>query len=248
MRILRLTNSDDFNGRIAEESRTPAVAQRTFEQATGLSAETTTRVIWPDDELPTLIDRWLDRFEPDLVMLAISSFWFTYESVPLRIQQRLGPRVGRPLAQAGIRAAAKPWLAESALFRRGREMAHRVIGGVAYFTPEYIMGLMEACTRTITRRESMALLLRGPHSAFNAPGSRAGYELAERRRTQVVGGLRRISEKFEVELMGRDVAPRFETEIFMKDHVHLNDFGHRQRGEEEGRGMVRAWRRLHPEE
>jgi hypothetical protein len=67
MRVLRLSNSDDTAGELSPEVRAWHIAGEVLAAALGEPVETTTRVIWPEPSLPDLVDRWLDRYEPDMV-------------------------------------------------------------------------------------------------------------------------------------------------------------------------------------
>lgn len=99
MRLLRLTNSYDTDPAIAEDANKKTLVESLFQQATGEPMETIVRVVWPDPVLPELIDKWLKRYQPDVVLLVVSSYWFTYVSAPARIQRTFG-RVGKPIADA----------------------------------------------------------------------------------------------------------------------------------------------------
>lgn len=89
IRILRLGNSDDTSPGIPDDQRAYALAAQVLEDAAGQPVETVVRTIWPDPELPGLIDEWLDRYKPDLVFLKVTWYWYGYESVPLRLERRL---------------------------------------------------------------------------------------------------------------------------------------------------------------
>ncbi len=86
MRILRLGTSDDILPTVAEHERGYRIVEQALAAETGETVETIIREAWPEPGLPEVLGRWLDRFEPDVVSLKVSSFWFTYESVPERLR------------------------------------------------------------------------------------------------------------------------------------------------------------------
>jgi hypothetical protein len=160
VRLLFLGNSDDLNPETPEEQRAPHLCAQFLSEATGQPCEVIARVIWPSPDLPDLLDRWLDRYEPDLVLFKITWFWYGYESVPIRIERVLG-RLGRPIAGAGLRAAATPALGHSRPFKLGRRMAHRLIGGDSPFTPTQVIEITELCLRRVIAREGTIVVAKG---------------------------------------------------------------------------------------
>lgn len=94
-------------------------------------------MIWPDERLPALVERWVDEFQPDLVLFVVNPFWMSYKSTPLRLQRRFGT-IGRLLGKAGIAAAEVPWLAYTPPFKLARRAALGVLGGDYYFEPHEI--------------------------------------------------------------------------------------------------------------
>ena len=122
MRILRLSTSDDLRPEVPETDRIHRLVEHAFAAETGQPVETMIRVIWPTPALPDAIDRWLQSYDPDVVFFRVSSYWFTYESVPLRLERsRLG-RPARALARAGFASADAPRLAYTPLYRGTRNV------------------------------------------------------------------------------------------------------------------------------
>ena len=248
MRILRITNSDDLNPSVPESLRSPAVAERILAEATGESSETVVRIIWPGPTLPGLIDEWIVRYQPDLILLVVTSFWFTYESVPLKIEREFGP-IGRPIARAGYRAAGNPTFSQSRLFHAGRRLALRTIGGAVHFTPEQVVGTIEACVRTILAHENVALVVRGPYAAFTSDAGSSARQRAERRWFEVHGAVERLCRQLHVEYISfeKPVSNENDRGRFQGDFVHVTEEGHRERAEAEARAMLAAWRKLRGE-
>jgi hypothetical protein len=131
------------------------------------------RSIWPTAELPSLIESWMVKHHPDLVFMKVVSYWFCYESVPLKVERKLG-RLGKPVADAGVKAADTGWLASNPLFHAGRRLAQRTIGAVSPFEPQEVLERMSAFIRQVLRSENTALLVKGPGGTqrllFRPPG------------------------------------------------------------------------------
>ena len=132
MRILRLGTSDSILPLVDEGDRDVRIIEQAMAAEAGEPVETIAREIWPEPGLPGIIQRWLERFEPDMVSFKVSSYWFTYSSVPLRMRRlsRLGP-VGPAIAAAGLKAAARPSVGNSGPFELARRGLRRTLGGAA---------------------------------------------------------------------------------------------------------------------
>jgi hypothetical protein len=243
VKILRLGNSDDLNPAVPVEDQGWYYSQSLISAAIGEPVETVVRPIWPGLELPGLVDEWLDRYEPDLVFLKVTWYWYAYESVPRRIERIFG-RAGKPVANAGLAAAKKPALARNAGFKAGRRLAHRLIGGDTPFSPKQVITVMEETIRRVTAREDIALLVkgtgdgRGPEDGI--PGSHARYT---KRRIEVEGTLQRFCESVHVPYIGTgripSVAGRMDLE--KTDGLHRKAASHNRMGLWEGEAMLKAW-------
>jgi len=243
MRLLRLGNSYDTDRNIPADANKSSVADRLLAEGIGEPVETTVRTIWPEPGLPALIDRWLDRYEPDEVFLIVASYWFTYVSVPVRVRRALGP-LGAPLANAGLKAAGKPWLAHNAAFRLARRATIHTIGGSTNFTPEQVIESMEACIRTILLRENIALAVRGPRVAFSADGTEKTQRWAEARRSMVDRHMAEFCRRLHVEYIEypTGASPLAAPDLFQGDRVHATAAVHDEQGNLEGEALLRAWR------
>ncbi len=241
VRILRLSNSDDFTPHLPVAERLPAVAERTFRELAGCAVETEVRIIWPGAELPDLVDRWLSRHEPDAVLLVVSSFWFTYQTVEVRLRQRFG-RAGAPLAGAVQSAVTRPWLSELRAFRAARGLALRTIGGAPYFTPAQVIDTAEACIRRVLQHEHIALAVRGPLSLFPQPSAgllreRDGLLL------EVDAALGAFCAAREVTYVpaGPELARTEADDDYLPDGIHARPELHLRRGTLEGKALFVAW-------
>ena len=106
-------------------------------EITGEPVETILKPIWPAENLPDLLDGWVRKYEPDLVLLVISGYWMTFESVPLRLEHRLG-RLGKWLGRLGEKSVARGPVAKAGPVVNLRQLARRIIGAEANFTPKQV--------------------------------------------------------------------------------------------------------------
>lgn len=242
--ILRLTNSDDFNERVPEGERSPAVAERVFTSESGEPARTVSKLMWPTPSFPDHLERWLEETRPDVVMLRLAAYWVTFRSVPLRLKRRLG-RVGEALSDVGAASARVPWMAETRPYHAMRRALLRSIGGDANFTVDEVTGVLEACARRVLAREGTVLVVRGPQNALSADTSRKALARAEARRFELHRRARDVCERLHVEYIGQDqpYPVSDDRDRFFGDLVHATVVTHRIRGEEEGRAMAAAWKR-----
>lgn len=190
MRLLFLGNSDDLNPEIPEDERSPSITGRLLQSLIGEPVEVIARTIWPTPDLPDLLDRWLDRYDPDVILFKVTWFWYGYESVPVRLERVLG-RAGKPIAGLGLRAASMPRIGHTCAFKFARRAAHRVIGGDATFTPEQVIETVEACLRRVMAREGIVLQVKGTatYSLAGEPMVRDYSRRFAARRDRVEGAL-----------------------------------------------------------
>lgn len=238
IRILRLTLSDDLVPLPEGARRSWQVAEAMLAAESGEDVETTLRIIWPEPQLPDLVERWMDRYAPDIVTLKVSPYWFTYESVPLRVQRHV-PVIGPRLAKVGLQAADAGWLAQNAVFRSARRASRRLIGGETYFTPDEVVAVMTSCISRILRHEGVILAVRGPLEADTDGAGASAVRRGEARRRFVHEAMKRLAADLHVHYSGADSirpVPRG------PDQLHLSADGHEEKGREEGEALVAAWR------
>lgn len=245
MRILRLGTSDDLLPTVAEHERGYRIIEQVLAAETGEPVETIVRDIWPDAALPEVVGRWMDRYEPDVVSLKVSSFLFTYESVPQRLRELrlLGP-AGDRLADAALKTAGTAWIGNSAPFDVVRNVARRVVGSAVYFTPEQMVEVMEVCLRRLVRAEGAVVVVRGPLIAESRGCSARLQERAEERRRHVDQAMARLCAELHIHYTGRREAPPFREVKRWRgpDRLHQNAEGQRRVGIEEAEAMLAAWR------
>lgn len=248
IRVLRLGNSNDTFGGVAEKDRAGSVAEGILARETGEEVETIVRRIWPTDRLPELIDKWLDEYKPDLVMLKVNSYWYSHESVPLRLERKLG-RFGRPFARTGKRVAEVHAVSRNLVYRRVKKFLIATIGGDTRFTPDEVVRRVEQAVRRITVHEEIGLLVVGTVGGRNRYEDlpAAAVRRKAERRDYVRSRLKEVCASLHVPLLARDVArPKADSIGRSTDGVHRNETGHLLSGTEEGEALAALWKALHP--
>lgn len=208
MKILRLGNSQDFVGVDPAFSRESLLCSG-LEAELGEPVEMVTKRAWPTERLPLLLRGWLEEEEPDVVFLQVPSYWFMYESVPLKLQRRLG-RLGVAVGKRGQALADVSWLAHNRVFRTGRKLLTRVIGGEANFTAEEVIERMTAVVREVVRHEGVVLHVQGPPSDAHYGHSRRAMARLEQSRQQVTQKLAELCAAYRVSFRGYPV-PTWQT-------------------------------------
>lgn len=239
MKVLWLTNSDDVGDTVPEDQRSFRVAARLVEAATGEPVEVTPRVIWPSAQLPDLIDEWIERYEPDIVVFKINGFWYLYPSIPLQVERMFGRRMGRPVARAGLKAAATPWIAHRAVFHLSRRLALKAMHGATHFSPQEVAELVERCTRRIVRHEEVGLVMRGQLAGWrNAP---PGAELFVHKKVAA------LCDELHVIYLARDPeGPLLGAEYYKKgDRLHTDAHGHEAHARQEAIAIEAVWNAQH---
>lgn len=242
MKVLRLGQSDQRIPGVPDSSRTWFVAQEVLAAAIGEPVETVLREIWPQPSLPDLVDRWIERYQPDLVFMKTTDYWVCTQSVPLRLQRRFG-KVGRKAGDLGKRAADVPRIAHTRLFHAGRLVLLRTIGGDRYFEPADVVATLEACLRRIVAHETVVPVVSGTVGMLHPPYGWGGEKAAIERRTAVHEGMARVCGQLHIAYTGRGgVIPKDEyAGLVGGDGLHRNEAGQQAAGAAEGRQMVRAW-------
>jgi hypothetical protein len=246
IRVLRVSNSQDTFGTFDDEVRPYRVAARMLEEAEGRPVETIVHVAWPTENLPEVIDRWLDRYEPDMLYLKVIDYWFAFESVPVRMERMLG-RLGRPVARTGKKAASQRWLAFNPFFRGLRFAAQATIGGEPMFEPEQVVERISATVRRATRREDLVIVVDGPLGVFRMSPRKKKQRWAEERRLRIHRAMEDLCQQLHIVHRGME-RPRYlaASDPVLGDGLHFQAEGQVRLGQEEGVAMVEAWLRAHP--
>ncbi len=242
MRVLRLGNSEDLSPGIQDHERGWYIAARELEKVAGEPVEVIVRPIFPTPELPGLLQKWIDEAQPDFVFLKVTWYWYGYESVPRRIERIFG-RVGKPVAKAGLNAAAKPKLAHNRTFRFGRRLAHRIIGGDTQVPTKQVVAIMEDCIRTIIARENIALVVKGTGDGRREDEGLQGYfDRFTKRRLEVEGSIERLCRELHVPYTGTRRDHSLPREKLGGDLIHRGATAQQRMGMNEGAAMIEAWK------
>ncbi|GIW18813.1 MAG: hypothetical protein KatS3mg064_1970 [Tepidiforma sp.] len=238
MKLLRIGISDDVFGPLRDEERSWHIVQERLAAAFGEPVETVLKSAWPNDAYPDVIERWVEREQPDAVFLAVASYWVSFPSAPLRLQRsRLAglPLIGR----LGLRASGNPVIAHNAAFRALRRAAFSSVGYAYHFEPAECAARVEEAARRILRHEDIALGIRGPMPLGIplppriAAESRARLADFERR-------VRGICERLHVAYQPPGPGEPPSRSELQADLTHVNARGHARRAEHEYRLMLRA--------
>ena len=242
MKILRLTNSNDFYGDVADSDRGYRLIETALSDACGVEVETIRRTIWPADDLPDIVERWVSEHRPDMVFLKTSSYWYSYESVPLKFQRKFG-RIGKAAGDAGLRAATTPSVAHNAVFRKLRYFAQATIGGDTNFTVDYTLQTVEAVIRRVLRHEDTLLVVRGSRGGRDRPEvPKKVAARHEARRVEFNTRLNQICADLSVPMVRGSQRRKYDPSERQADRFHSNAKGHASSGSFEALALVEIWR------
>jgi hypothetical protein len=242
VKILRLTNSNDFYGDVADAERGYRIIEAALSAEFGEEVETIRRIIWPADNLPDLVERWVVEERPDIVFLKTSAFWYAYESVPLKLRRRFG-RVGQAVGDSGLKAAATPRVAHNAVFRKLRYYAQATIGGEPHFTIDYCIENLEAVIRRVLRHEDTLLVVRGSRGGRERPDAPKNVAARhEARRIEFNTRLNALCEQLSIPMVRGNQRRKFDPSTRLSDQFHSNARGHAESGSFEAEALARIWR------
>jgi hypothetical protein len=235
VRILRLSHSGDTYREVPEQQRSRALVAAAIEAATGEPVETIHRVLWPSPELPDLVDGWIARYRPDVVLLWLNCYWFTYVPLPRvrRSRNQWVRRAGKLAKRAGIK---QPIAARISAIRLQRIAASGE--GHEFFEPEAVADLMGTVIRRILTHEDVSLLVRGSEwaSPTRTPGLRNWtlLERGEARRRTVHRALKPLCEQLHVPYFCvEDGLGYFRENRLCADGLHPNAATHARMAAEE---------------
>jgi hypothetical protein len=238
VKILRLTNSSDLHPGVPEEERAPAVAARLVEEAIGEPVETLQRGAWPSPSLADAVQRWVEEFEPDVVLCRLSSYWVAYESIPLRLNRRFG-RAGTSVANAGGRIGRSQWLAERRAYRFVRTNVTRAIGGDTHFTPAEAVAGLEAAFRRVLALESIVPVVRGTSLMLNTAGTRAGLRRSTVRVAELNARTEEMCRRLRISFFPEPPAAQL-SQTRLSDQLHDDAAAHAALGRDDGLAILEA--------
>lgn len=246
MKVLRLTNSNDILPGTADGR--PGLLRERLEGYLGEPVEIVVKAIWPTEALPSTVEKWIEREQPDLVWLGVVNYWYEYQSVPKRMERLFG-RVGSMASRLGFRAADTPWLSQNALFRALRGALQRTVGGDPHFTPDHIIQVVGTIARRVLRSEGTVLVIWGPFAHTNYAVSKRGERAAEAMRQRIVGQLRELAGALHFEYFAPD-EPYWRAKgepDFARDRFHYSRQWGEDAVEREFEGLRRAIESQRPE-
>jgi hypothetical protein len=235
MRILGLLNSnvapDDVH--IPREEMFPARMAAALGKAIGEEVEVDARSVWPDQRLAASASRWVREFKPELVVFSIPSFWFMYESTPVRLERKFS-RPGRWIGKRFRKLAANPRLAHNRPFQWARQRTQRVLGGESWFSADTVIANCTDTILSVLRGESTYLVVFGPSAGEKWAHDAQHLERLVARRRKVDQALEAFCAQHHVEYWGesklasiRDARPA----SLQGDDLHLDREGHRRLAE-----------------
>lgn len=242
MRVLRLGTSNDSAGHLPEEQRGWKIAENALATASGQRIDTVLKRAWPTEQLPSLIQRWMDEFEPDLVVLQVNNFWYGHESTPLWFERRLG-RPGKLLSDAGMNVGKAAWIADN---RWAQLLNRRLLGllpKATHFTPAEVAACMEVAMRRVLSHEGVVLLVRGNEDWAEMPlATRRFNRRNADRNAAMSAAMREICQRLHVPYFQRPTLRAGEVLTVNGAGWHHNADGERLAGEFDGGAMVTAWK------
>ncbi len=247
MKVLILGNSNDsgtwFEG---GRKRTDIVRDRLAAEF-GEPVTVTTKGIWPNAGMVATIERWLDEYEPDVVYVNVVSYWFAYESVPLKLRRLFGKRVGPVVGDAGVKLSKSRRWGHNVVGRTVRRWAQATIGGDPNFSTTEVVDRCSEAVNRIIRREGTVLVVKGSRGR-SKPGMTAGQlRRHEARRLEVHAALSALCAQKHVRYIGNE-KPLWRTEpsrpkgTRVGDGVHANAKGHEISAEQLYGFIGEAWR------
>ncbi len=246
MKVLRLGISDDAFGEIPDEQRSWYLAGKELSERTGEPVETILKRSWPNEEMTARVERWIEEEEPSVVLFCAAAFWVSYPSAPLMVQRSKVP-FARQLSGVGIKLAGNARIAHNAAFRTARRAMVTAAGGAFYFEPDQAAAMVEEWIRRATRKEDLALAVRGP-LPLRIAGPTGLRDACERRRFALDSALADVCRSLHVAYMGfsGDALPK--PGHLLGDGIHVNAAGHAWRAKDEAEVMWRAWEAVHTPE
>jgi hypothetical protein len=247
MRVIRVGTSNDYAGPMPETQRAWKIAEQILAEHAGEPVETILKRAWPSAALPPLVERWMDEYQPDMVVLQVNWFWYGYESTPLRFERRFG-KTGARLSSAGLKVGNTPWFADNRWTRLGTRALARAVPGATHFTVPEVAATMEAAMRKVLAHEGVVLLVRGSDDWVRLPMASKRRNRRDATRTaEMARALRTICDRLNVPYRQRAklTVEDLKTEVNAAQW-HNTPAGERLAGEFDGAAMVEAWQAAYP--
>ncbi len=198
MRVLLLGSSNDTGQWFEGGKKKHEIAQERLEADLGEPVEFVVKGIWPTEDLPGLVEGWIEKHQPDVIYLNTGSYWFLYRSVPLRVKRLLGRVGGEAVGNAGFRVAKSERWAFNPAFRAVRRVLQNTIGGDTNFTTQQVIDRMSECTRIAVRREGAVVVVKGPHGKARHTDRPRQFRRDERERMKLHHALETLCAQLHV--------------------------------------------------
>lgn len=207
MKVMILTNSDVNGGGLLPVAETwPSLIEPRLSEAIGEPVTCFARAPWPTPDLPSIVERWVQQEKPEVAVYGVNSFWYLYESIPLRIGPKLGP-FGDRFTRASLRAADSPILAHNRPYRAVRKWAQDHIGGAPHFTTREVIDVSKATIRVLMRDEDRVIMMRVPTRGTNYDYGKRSRAEKPRKIAEVHDALRDFCAQNHL-IFGEPAAPR----------------------------------------
>lgn len=177
-------------------------------------------------EALSLLEKWLDESQPNVVTLAVNPYAFAISSVYQRVRHRFGPKI----AERYMRLERKfdRWTGDTIVNSIGRRLVRKTVGVATYSTYDQVIQAYTAFMRRLAREEDLQVVV--------TTGARLSNRLHLLDATMVEmidqfsGEMRRLTAEhrfifFDTELT---VAGPDREACFQDDGVHRTPFGHRR--------------------
>ncbi|MBI2767328.1 MAG: hypothetical protein HYX53_15635 [Chloroflexi bacterium] len=244
MKLLLLGNSNDMGDWTDGAPRRNDILRERLAEALGEPVEIVARSLWPTPRMPQVLKRWVDDTEPDMVYINVTSFTFSYESLPLRFRRIFG-RLGPAAGEAGKRFAESKRWSHNAIFRTLRSWGQATIGGDTNFTCEQVIASVSEAIRVVYRKEHTVLMVKGPFGRSKTGITRREHLRKEKKRLQVHLALESLCAQLRVRYIGRETPEWREMsrprELQAGDGLHLNAKGHAYMADELFDSIHAAW-------
>jgi hypothetical protein len=225
--------------------RAITACERTVAELTGEPVETFAKRLYPSPDASLAVARWMERYEPQCVVLVVSSVWTGYETSVYRLGTVL-PGPFKRLVKQAEHVGARTAKSRALHVRAARRVVRRTVGVAPRFTPAEVIASARACIQVVVRVEDVALVVRGPETRYPGNGRPATRARLEARRVEVDAAIAESCKRLYIDYLGREIdAPETDDHLFLPDGVHLNVATNLARGEREGEVLAAAWLRIH---
>ncbi len=245
VKVLLLGNSNDTGAFVPEDAKRQYLLRDQLALEFGEPVEVFVRNAWPNQRMVGYVQRALDELNPDFVYLNLSSYAYTYESLPLRVRRIFGRMGGEAVGDAGMRLADSRKWSHNALFRGLRRAGQVTIGGDTHFTPEEVLARYEELIRLLLRREGTAIAVKGSMGRTKR-GTARERARKEGRRLRVHQPLKQLCEQLHVYYAGSDEplyvrSLRKRNGLRVGDGLHSNTAGHKDSADFQFEFFRDAW-------